>query len=72
MTLRTLLATVLTFGMGAGALMLWPEPGYERVLPRAEAASPALDQAPDRARVMPAAAAACSPALPAPKPQPEI
>jgi len=71
MTLRTLLATVLTLGMGAGAVMLWPEPGYERVLPRAEAASPALDQAPALARVMPAAAS-CSSALPAPKPQPEI
>jgi hypothetical protein len=66
MTLHTMLATALALGLGAGALLLCPEPAYERVLPRAEASAAA------RLHVMPAAADACAPALPAPKADAEI
>ncbi len=66
MTLSTMLASALALTIGSGAMLLWPEPGYERVLPRAEArvAVPV--------RVMPAAGDACTPTLPLPKAAPEI
>jgi hypothetical protein len=67
MTLPTMLASAFALVVGAGAMLLWPEPGYERVLPRAEA------RIVIPAQVMPAAAGdACTPALPAPKAAPEI
>jgi len=67
MTFQTMLASAIALGIGAGAVLLWPEPGYERVLPRAEARTTVP------AHVMPATAGdACTPAMPAPKAAPEI
>ncbi len=67
MKIPAMLAVALALTGGAGAMLLWPEPAYERVLPRAEAriAAPA--------QVMPATAGdACTPALPAPRAAAEI